>query len=69
MPRSLASYGMEFGNLEETGVQGTEWDSFFEDNNVGFFRRETETVAIRPGSDDVEDFLEKSMGSGRIGGT
>jgi len=41
---------------------------FFEDNNVGFLRRETETLAIRPGSDDIEDFLEKSMGSGRIGG-
>jgi len=57
---------MEFGNLEETGVQGREWDSFFEDNHVGLLRRETETLAIRPGSDDVEDFLEKSMGSGRI---
>ena len=40
----------------------------FEDNHVGFFRRETETLAIQPGSDDVEDFLEKSMGSDRIGG-
>jgi len=40
----------------------------FEDNHVGFFRRETETLAILPGSDDVEDFLEKSMGSGSIGG-
>jgi len=30
-----------------------------EDNHVGFFRRESETLASRLGSDDVEDFLKK----------
>ena len=57
---------MEFGNLEQTGAQGR-GALFFEDNHVGFFRRETETLAIRPGSDDVEYFLGKSMRSDRIG--
>jgi len=53
--------------LKIQGFKAVNGTPFFEDNHVGFFRRETEILVIRPDRDDVEDFLEKSMGSGRIG--
>ena len=40
---------MEFEILKKQGFKAENGTSFFEDNHVGFFRRETETLAIRPG--------------------
>jgi len=53
--------------LKKQGFEAGNETTFFEGNHIGFFRGETETLVIRPDSDDVEDFLEKAVGSGRIG--
>jgi len=43
--------------LKKQGFKAGNRTPFFEDNHEGFFGRETEILAIRSGSDDVEDRL------------